>query len=304
MYVAASAAEGLSRWGVYRELPMAAAPMAKTTSFYRRNPLLDRVSLVRAKPSFSCFCALAGDDVFSVTSATQFDVDYLGQSTKGDLNVKSDHLDSFGNFTLSAFWYRFPLSSPESFPLLFTCRPWGSISLGGSNWGSCQGGSWRGWGFASPLGYPGTLILLPQIHMLYSATPTQLLSSSLIIQFQLLMGFLFLLEFFLNFGSMYMFLGAWKIFLNPSTADYLDYKFHHFSFWIKLANLLVWSSFLFVPPVPVLQCKSFCLTAFGMSALVWSPQLKAKNRFIINRVLMLSVIFNCFHVFDGRVCNQ
>ncbi|KAL6343770.1 hypothetical protein AAG906_027540 [Vitis piasezkii] len=96
MYVAASAAEGLSRWGVYRELPMAAAPMAKTTSFYRRNPLLDRVSLVRAKPSFSCFCALAGDDVFSVTSATQFDVDYLGQSTKGDLNVKSDHLDSFG----------------------------------------------------------------------------------------------------------------------------------------------------------------------------------------------------------------
>ncbi|RVW55923.1 hypothetical protein CK203_078770 [Vitis vinifera] len=96
MYVAASAAEGLSRWGVYRELPMAAAPMAKTTSFYRRNPPLDRVSLVRAKPSFSCFCALAGDDVFSVTSATQFDVDYLGQSTKGDLNVKSDHLDSFG----------------------------------------------------------------------------------------------------------------------------------------------------------------------------------------------------------------
>ncbi|KAJ9699962.1 hypothetical protein PVL29_005685 [Vitis rotundifolia] len=96
MYVAAAAAEGLSRWGVYRELPMAAVPMAKTTSFYRRNPLLDRVSVVHAKPSFSCFCALAGDDVFSVTSATQFDVDYLGQSTKGDLNVKSDHLDSFG----------------------------------------------------------------------------------------------------------------------------------------------------------------------------------------------------------------
>ncbi|VVB15369.1 unnamed protein product [Arabis nemorensis] len=38
-----------------------------------------------------------GDDVFSVTTSSKYEVDYLGQSTKGDLNLKLDLLQSFGN---------------------------------------------------------------------------------------------------------------------------------------------------------------------------------------------------------------
>ncbi|KAL0889939.1 hypothetical protein Bca101_013922 [Brassica carinata] len=38
-----------------------------------------------------------GDDVFSVTTSSKYEVDYLGQSTKGDLNLKLDPLLSFGN---------------------------------------------------------------------------------------------------------------------------------------------------------------------------------------------------------------
>ncbi|KAF5941424.1 hypothetical protein HYC85_019066 [Camellia sinensis] len=34
-----------------------------------------------------CRCSVAGGDVFSVTSSSKSDVDYLGQSTKGDLNL-------------------------------------------------------------------------------------------------------------------------------------------------------------------------------------------------------------------------
>ncbi|KAI9123271.1 hypothetical protein K1719_006160 [Acacia pycnantha] len=37
-----------------------------------------------------------GGDVFSVTPSHKHDVDYLGQSTKGDLNVKFEHLEAFG----------------------------------------------------------------------------------------------------------------------------------------------------------------------------------------------------------------
>ncbi|CAL9768579.1 unnamed protein product [Musa acuminata subsp. burmannicoides] len=35
-------------------------------------------------------------EVFSVTSSSKSDVDYLGESTKGDLNVNEEHLDAFG----------------------------------------------------------------------------------------------------------------------------------------------------------------------------------------------------------------
>ena len=47
-----------------------------------------------------------GDDVFSVTTASKYEVDYLGQSTKGDLNLKLDPLHSFGThflFLLASF---------------------------------------------------------------------------------------------------------------------------------------------------------------------------------------------------------
>ncbi|XP_072961085.1 uncharacterized protein [Typha angustifolia] len=38
----------------------------------------------------------AEEEVFSVTSSSKSDVDYLGESTKGDLNVKKEHLEAFG----------------------------------------------------------------------------------------------------------------------------------------------------------------------------------------------------------------
>ncbi|KAF8017678.1 hypothetical protein BT93_H2772 [Corymbia citriodora subsp. variegata] len=37
-----------------------------------------------------------GGEVFYATSASKCDVDYLGESTKGDLNVKMEHLEAFG----------------------------------------------------------------------------------------------------------------------------------------------------------------------------------------------------------------
>ncbi|KAE8714263.1 hypothetical protein F3Y22_tig00110198pilonHSYRG00087 [Hibiscus syriacus] len=50
---------------------------------------------------FKCGCSNSsstrvGDDVFSLTSSSECDVDYLGQSTKGDLNVNLQHLETFG----------------------------------------------------------------------------------------------------------------------------------------------------------------------------------------------------------------
>uniref|UniRef100_A0A2N9EIF3 5'-nucleotidase n=1 Tax=Fagus sylvatica TaxID=28930 RepID=A0A2N9EIF3_FAGSY len=40
--------------------------------------------------------SVEGDDVFSVTSSSKSDFDYLGESTKGDLNLKLEHLQAFG----------------------------------------------------------------------------------------------------------------------------------------------------------------------------------------------------------------
>ncbi|KAJ6770899.1 5'-NUCLEOTIDASE DOMAIN-CONTAINING [Salix koriyanagi] len=37
-----------------------------------------------------------GEQIFSVTPSTNHEFDYLGQSTKGDLNLNFDHLDAFG----------------------------------------------------------------------------------------------------------------------------------------------------------------------------------------------------------------
>ncbi|EOA13063.1 hypothetical protein CARUB_v10026063mg [Capsella rubella] len=58
----------------------------------------------RSRRMISCRAAGAdggrvavGDDVFSVTTSSKYEVDYLGQSTKGDLNLKLDPLQSFGD---------------------------------------------------------------------------------------------------------------------------------------------------------------------------------------------------------------
>ena len=37
-----------------------------------------------------------GGEVFSVTSSSKSEVDYLGESTKGDLNVSQERLDALG----------------------------------------------------------------------------------------------------------------------------------------------------------------------------------------------------------------
>ena len=50
-----------------------------------------------------CNCSSGGGGIdeksaFSVTSSSKYEVDYLGEKTKGDLNVKMEHLQAFGNF--------------------------------------------------------------------------------------------------------------------------------------------------------------------------------------------------------------
>lgn len=94
------ATEALGKLASYREPPISVAVT------YLRKPTLGPIShppwLVRpgVKPPMVCHCSVEakpiGEEVFSVTSSSKYDVDYLGESTKGDLNVKLDQLESFG----------------------------------------------------------------------------------------------------------------------------------------------------------------------------------------------------------------
>ncbi|XP_078149149.1 HAD-superfamily hydrolase, subfamily IG, 5'-nucleotidase [Carex rostrata] len=52
-------------------------------------------SVIDAKKAGGPGVSVEGGDVFSVTSSAKSDVDYLGESTKGDLNVKREHLQAF-----------------------------------------------------------------------------------------------------------------------------------------------------------------------------------------------------------------
>ncbi|KAK9934146.1 hypothetical protein M0R45_021300 [Rubus argutus] len=83
------------------------------TSFFR-NPVRIRPishNIILTKPlvwnyGMKCQCSstssssssVSVDDksVFSETSSSKYDVDYLGEKTKGDLNVKVEHLEAFG----------------------------------------------------------------------------------------------------------------------------------------------------------------------------------------------------------------
>ncbi|KAK4586299.1 hypothetical protein RGQ29_023462 [Quercus rubra] len=78
--------------------------MAVSTNYFRI-PVLNLA--FRNKPTshitrMTCCCSVeaksvgVGGDVFSVTSSSKSDVDYLGESTKGDLNLKQEHLQAFG----------------------------------------------------------------------------------------------------------------------------------------------------------------------------------------------------------------
>ncbi|XP_057417156.1 uncharacterized protein LOC130711506 [Lotus japonicus] len=71
----------------------------KTSAF--TTPTSHNAANVRlAKALTRCRCTVdskpVGGDVFSVTPPNKYDVDYLGESTKGDLNVKLEHLEAFG----------------------------------------------------------------------------------------------------------------------------------------------------------------------------------------------------------------
>ncbi|KAG6664097.1 cytosolic purine 5'-nucleotidase-like [Carya illinoinensis] len=99
------AAEVLGKFCVYSETPLSVS-MAST--HFLRNPIPTShvcTLMISARSPMQpmmmgCRCSMdskhVGGDLFSVTSSSKSDVDYLGQSTKGDLNLKSEHLQSFG----------------------------------------------------------------------------------------------------------------------------------------------------------------------------------------------------------------
>ncbi|KAJ6897773.1 5'-nucleotidase domain-containing protein 4-like isoform X1 [Populus alba x Populus x berolinensis] len=68
------------------------APLSNSPLFVR--PMFANTTK-RARMMVVCRCSV-GDQIFSVTPSTNYEFDYLGQSTKGYLNLNFDHLDTFG----------------------------------------------------------------------------------------------------------------------------------------------------------------------------------------------------------------
>ncbi|KAJ6889731.1 hypothetical protein NC651_023470 [Populus alba x Populus x berolinensis] len=68
------------------------APLSNSPLFVR--PMFANTTK-RARMMVVCRCSV-GDQIFSVTPSTNYEFDYLGQSTKGDLHLNFDHLDTFG----------------------------------------------------------------------------------------------------------------------------------------------------------------------------------------------------------------
>ncbi|KAJ6319018.1 hypothetical protein OIU76_014374 [Salix suchowensis] len=77
-----------------RGSPMAAEATTNPLLFVRPRPMFAN-NIIRSQMMMACCCSV-GEQVFSVTPSNNYDVDYLGQSTKGDLNLNFDHLDVFG----------------------------------------------------------------------------------------------------------------------------------------------------------------------------------------------------------------
>lgn len=72
--------------------------------------------------------------MFSVTLSSKSDVDYLGQSTKGDLNLKLEHFEAFGKnyiffFVLLGFSVLFSLFSYHVLNVFFAAPLQGILSL-------------------------------------------------------------------------------------------------------------------------------------------------------------------------------
>ncbi|MED6222153.1 hypothetical protein PIB30_061693 [Stylosanthes scabra] len=78
---------------------------ANNTNFKKHAPsshsVVNTVRFPKASSATLCRCTVdsktaVSGEVFSVTPSGKSDVDYLGESTKGDLNVKLEHLEAFG----------------------------------------------------------------------------------------------------------------------------------------------------------------------------------------------------------------
>jgi hypothetical protein len=86
-------AEGLAKfWLAQQRDTRCGAPLSNSPLFVR--PMFANTTK-RARMMVVCRCSV-GDQIFSVTPSTNYEFDYLGQSTKGDLNLNFDHLDAFG----------------------------------------------------------------------------------------------------------------------------------------------------------------------------------------------------------------
>lgn len=105
-----------------RGFPMAAEATTNSFLFVRPRPMFAN-NIKRSQMMMACCCSV-GEQVFSVTPSNNYDVDYLGQSTKGDLNLNFDHLDVFGNSALLSSNSHVPLSANNVclsvLPLKFT----------------------------------------------------------------------------------------------------------------------------------------------------------------------------------------
>ncbi|XP_031395534.1 5'-nucleotidase domain-containing protein 4 isoform X2 [Punica granatum] len=99
-----SAAEVLGKFSAQRETPpsMAAAHFINNHGVFVRPNFAQIPKVGARKAPTLCLCSSSSSsvgeksEVFSVTSSSKCDVDYLGESTKGDLNVKMEHLEAFG----------------------------------------------------------------------------------------------------------------------------------------------------------------------------------------------------------------
>ncbi|XP_050216712.1 uncharacterized protein LOC126667705 [Mercurialis annua] len=73
-------------------------PSFPLTNSSTRAPFPTPASSIAVPSRMICrCCTLPSEQVFSVTSSKQFEFDYLGQSTKGDLNLNFDFLHSTGD---------------------------------------------------------------------------------------------------------------------------------------------------------------------------------------------------------------
>ncbi|XP_010439871.1 PREDICTED: 5'-nucleotidase domain-containing protein 4-like [Camelina sativa] len=84
--------------GMATKMKFPSCPAAELSDFRRSNKRRSSRRMVSCRAAGADGGRVAvGDDVFSVTTSSKYEVDYLGQSTKGDLNLKLDPLQSFGD---------------------------------------------------------------------------------------------------------------------------------------------------------------------------------------------------------------